>query len=291
VDMWRKMFVRKNFLITTALATAIIVSFNEDVRKLTGYYTKIVHSNISSEYNVKNPIVETSSLDSVIKSEINSDINSEINKRGLSYNIVKDTVTSKNYNIVSLEIENLANHDIRVVLSEKPTTISKLVNESTFGINASFYDDYDNVLRPMGLIKSRGEIVSDKKLYSSVSGYFVITNGIPTIQHTLDTLTHDLVLQSYPLLILNGEKVNLTSSNRNYRSAIALDKDRLYFITTENKPLIDKGVTLGELQEFMIRQGYTHALNLDGGKSTQMIKKPQLYQPGYDKIVNAIIID
>lgn len=78
------------------------------------------------------------------------------------------------------------------------------------------------------------------------------------------------------VLVKNGYKAKITHMRygRDFRTAAGVSKDgeTLYFITAD-KHSKSVGMTLAELQEFMLEIGVFDGLNLDGGGSTQMVAR------------------
>ena len=78
------------------------------------------------------------------------------------------------------------------------------------------------------------------------------------------------------VLVKNGYKAKITHMRygRDFRTAAGISKDghTLYFITVDKRSE-SVGMTLSELQEFMLEIGVFDGLNLDGGGSTQMVAR------------------
>lgn len=102
-----------------------------------------------------------------------------------------------------------------------------------------------------------------------------------------DTLKTDLFFDPYfedietavgggTVLVKNGYKAEITHIRygRDYRTAAGVSKDNqtLYFITVD-KDTESIGISLSELQEFMLDIGIYDGINLDGGGSTQMVAR------------------
>ncbi len=105
------------------------------------------------------------------------------------------------------------------------------------------------------------------------------------------------------LLIKKGKKAEITHNvgGRNPRSAFAVDKsgEKVYFIAVDGREKDGSiGMTLTELQEFLLDMGVYNAINFDGGGSTQLVMRDMakweaeiLNKPSqtpYRKVVNAL---
>lgn len=108
-----------------------------------------------------------------------------------------------------------------------------------------------------------------------------------TVQPQLDHYSADFwdhvpnILGGGPLLLKNGkslsdfhkEKINKKFlSDRYARTAVGIDKENLWYIVVAEKTFLSgmSGMTIVELQQFMLSLGCTDALNLDGGGSSTM---------------------
>lgn len=112
-----------------------------------------------------------------------------------------------------------------------------------------------------------------------VEGVFGIdANGQVSIQSAKDIASWQSLptfLHSGPLLLLEGVRQPLDSKNwnhvRNPRSCVCtLDNSTVKLITVDGRYPTSAGMTLPELQLFLIAQGCQSAVNLDGGGSTTM---------------------
>lgn len=112
----------------------------------------------------------------------------------------------------------------------------------------------------------------------------------------------DYIVGGAPLLVHNGHKITDFSAerlntgfikNKHGRSAIGILKNGnlLIVFVKENSSYGKSGMTLNELASFMHKQGCKHAINLDGGSSSDLYIK-NIYEPfkGFNKkIANAIL--
>lgn len=97
---------------------------------------------------------------------------------------------------------------------------------------------------------------------------------------TYDTSRFQTMIGGHTILVENGAPAKFSrdvSSIGGYRSRTALgyskDGRYVYMITVDHKD-DSKGMSLSELQQFMVQIGVWKGLNLDGGGSTQMVSRP-----------------
>ncbi len=83
-----------------------------------------------------------------------------------------------------------------------------------------------------------------------------------------------IVMVTGPILLEKGKKSDLLSgsfvANRHPRTCLALNDSTLFLITVDGRHQQAKGMSLPELQNFLLDQGCTEAINLDGGGSTTL---------------------
>ncbi len=108
------------------------------------------------------------------------------------------------------------------------------------------------------------------------------------------------VLITGPFLIENGEKIELIAAkfikDRHPRTCICETNDSHLLVTIDGRQTIAKGMSLLEVQDFLLAQKCHTAINLDGGGSTTMwlkekgvVNKPSDFF-GERKVANAILI-
>jgi exopolysaccharide biosynthesis protein len=201
------------------------------------------------------------------------------------------TINHNNTTYHVIQIKNNNDYEIEIITTNKPRFLENVVNENTYAaINASFFTEEKTI----GLVKSKGTIKNPQARIRG-SGYFVTEQGKPSIKKEINDIeNYENILQSYPLLIYDGEIMSVEKWKKSYRSAIATDTASTYLITTETNPFRKNEITLEEFTKFLHTQNYTHALNLDGGTSSQMYFKNQQKQKthirNHRKINNAIRI-
>ncbi|MDY7396040.1 phosphodiester glycosidase family protein [Aureibaculum sp. 2210JD6-5] len=83
-----------------------------------------------------------------------------------------------------------------------------------------------------------------------------------------------LVMVTGPVLLKNGKSVGLPMIafviNRHPRTCICTSDEEIFLITIDGRSLLANGMSLLELQKFLLDLGCKDALNLDGGGSTTM---------------------
>lgn len=222
-------------------------------------------------YNKKSKIVF--GLENIIKSE---------ELLGVDYKLVNTNVNGVNnsYNIIKINNEDIRNGNLflNVVVNEnKLKDIEEVSGTAKAAINGGFYD---KDFKPIGIIKSNGEIISSNPSNSKNKGYFVINNNgnYPEIIRNLGNLNnYSLVVESYPILRINNVDLVRRSNFPSSRSVIALDKERnIYFITTRG--LLSNRVQYLDLLDLANQEGYTCMINLDGGASSASFMKKNFVQ-------------
>jgi len=198
--------------------------------------------------------------------------NENIISEGLKYN--KITKNNTTYHIITLEEQYQNKYNIKIEIATTPKRLEYLIcDEALAGINGSFFTKEKTI----GLVRFEGQNIN-KHVRIRGDGYFTIENNTPKIKEKInDITTYETILQSFPMLIYNGEIRKVENEKKSYRSAIATDEhNNLHLITTNTNPLRRNKVTLEEFAHFLKTQNYTNALNLDGGKSAQMIYQIQI---------------
>lgn len=152
-------------------------------------------------------------------------------------------------------------------------------------VNGNFFDTSNNAL---------GLVVSNSSSYGGYTsrndaGLFQVQNGVPRVRSMwLEPYNpaerFEQAVQGYPLLTARGQAAPISpdlDQGTNRRTVVANDRYGrvLFFIT----PL--GGCTLQEMASWLTSNGLEidMALNLDGGRSTQMVVGGQLY-PGLSGI-------
>ncbi|MEB3343336.1 phosphodiester glycosidase family protein [Okeania sp.] len=177
-------------------------------------------------------------------------------------------------------------------------TTSEFVNEFDLqlGINANFfYPFYENTPwdfypRSGDLVNVVGRAISHGNDYSvgdvmdrnwptlcfNVNNYAEISDSSICPTSTTQAISGNLIL------VANGQPVKLPRNSyidiKPYpRTAVGINQkgDKLWLVLVDGKqPFYSDGMTVAELQEFMINLGVDKALNLDGGGSTTLVVRP-----------------
>ncbi|MWV46597.1 copper amine oxidase [Paenibacillus sp. HJL G12] len=101
-----------------------------------------------------------------------------------------------------------------------------------------------------------------------------------TMGQSVDPATLQMMIGGHTILVNNGQASSYSrdvSSIGGYRARTALgySKDQRYaYIIAVEKNGNSSGMSLGELQSFMVNIGVWKGLNLDGGGSTTMVSRP-----------------
>ncbi len=106
------------------------------------------------------------------------------------------------------------------------------------------------------------------------------------------------IIQGGPLMIVNGQAVwydegfnSALISTRHPRSAVGVNSSGhwVFFVVDGRNGMHSSGATISELTEIMRGQGIIHALNLDGGGSTEIIINGKIYNSpsdGYERMIS-----
>lgn len=143
------------------------------------------------------------------------------------------------------------------------------------------------ILRSSG--KAAEFVVNHIKVGDTIKADYSILPNDPT--QSYDYKTFQMMIGGHTILVNEGKPAEFSrevASLAGYRSrtAIGYSKDEryVYLITADNSGS-SKGLSMSELQTFMIQVGVWKGMNLDGGGSTQMVARPQ-WETGL-KLVNA----
>jgi len=142
-------------------------------------------------------------------------------------------------------------------------------------INASFFDPQS---RPLGLLIQGGKIIQRMPTAGMKnSGIFCIKYNRPYIfyRNTFELAGIQEAVQSIPRLIANGKSIRdiKDQNTKHRRSGIAIDYDGHIIIYALDTHV--GGVSLKDLQKALLhpKLNIHSALNLDGGKSSQLYFK------------------
>jgi len=194
---------------------------------------------------------------------------------------------SSSQNITMVEIKQRKRNQIQ--LGFEP---SELIETSRFGkredaiaaINGTFFDVKNG--GSVDFIKAKGKVISENRLNKDNSramhqkAAVTITQGKATIaqwdgkENWESSLSGDDIMLSGPLMIHAGKPVSLDPTPfvklRHPRSAMAIKKKKVYFITIDGRSPNAAGMSLTELSSVLKWMKFTSAINLDGGGSTTL---------------------
>jgi len=174
-------------------------------------------------------------------------------------------------------------------------TTSEFVNEFDLqlAINANFFfpfyekTPWDFYPKSGDLVNVVGRAISNGDDYSIVDRNwptlcFNVNNYAQILDNSICPVQTTQAISGNLILIANGQAIalprNSSINQRPYsRTAIATNQkgDKLWLVLVDGKqPFYSDGVTMAELQEFMINLGVDKALNLDGGGSTTLVVRP-----------------
>lgn len=168
-------------------------------------------------------------------------------------------------------------------------------NQCSKAINGGYYVEGGS---PLGLLTINGENISER-INSPTMNSFIYpdTKGILGIYPDMDELTFSplVALQNGPMLVFNGEALNLNIANdKPARRSVAFTvSNHIYFAIIFDTKSVFEGPYLEELpfvlQDIADNEGYDvqNAMNLDGG-SASMFKSKEAYLNEF-KMVGAII--
>lgn len=176
--------------------------------------------------------------------------------------------------------------DLRPMVAQTGTnTIKQLTNNhrAILGINANFFDGEG---RALGLIVDRAKKLNPLKVISWW-GVFFIEDEKPFIVHSSQFQNHPGIrtaIQAGPRLVIDGSIPKLKAES-SAKTAVGINKrGEVFFVVSKNP------IPIQDLARFMAGPpkdgglGLSHALNFDGGSSTQAYAKSgdfELNLPGF----------
>lgn len=192
--------------------------------------------------------------------------------QGLDYTQVAVKLENISVNLHVLKI-NLKNLEIKPIVIKTKKSVREM--RENFGalavINANFFDESGKVL---GLVVKDNVTLSQKKNISWWS-VFCIQKNSAQIFHTknYDPGQCSQAIQTGPRLVTHGMNPKLKPETSR-KTVVALNrKGEVFFILANEKiPILDLARFL-KTPESQGGLGMAHALNLDGGSSTQMSLK------------------
>ena len=174
-------------------------------------------------------------------------------------------------------------------------TTSEFVNEFDLqlAINANFFSPFyektpwDFYPKSGDLVNVVGLAISNGDDYSIIYRKwpvlcFDINNNAQISDNSICPTQTTQAISGNLILVANGQAAKLPGNSpfnqRSYpRTAVGINQkgDKLWLVLVDGKqPFYSDGVTMAELQKFMINLGVNKALNLDGGGSTTLVVRP-----------------
>lgn len=144
------------------------------------------------------------------------------------------------------------------------------------GINGGYFDTSG---KPLGLLVSGGRKIGRIRTNSLIfSGIFFCKGGAYFIKHrsVFPKKSVSLAIQAGPRLIVDGRRASGAEAVGSFwlpdiRSIIAIDAKNNIVLFIVNSPSPLNGLTLFESQEILLKYNIKYALNLDGGRSSQLV--------------------
>lgn len=186
---------------------------------------------------------------------------------------------------------------------ENLSTLSSIVSQNNTGaaINAGFFA----VTRggkgyPIGAMKVRGRDFGTVYEGRGSLGWNDDDEAIFGLITDTDYSVYEMsnVIQAGPMLIDNGipahsdeDFKSAFTAARHPRTAVGVNNEGkwVFLIVDGRNGMHSSGATINELTEILRRQNVTHALNLDGGGSTEMIVDGKIYNipsDGYERRIS-----
>ena len=197
--------------------------------------------------------------------------------------------SKQNITILSLDKNQMKNYFIDIIYSEKNIPTSKMAQEhgALAAINGGFFDrdkggsvtyfeKNDSVISTM-----RDENIKWGVPHGLINGALILYKDnhlaiepLKPDSAYISSKAEKFVLTTGPLLLYDNTKYPLPKlefvEKRHPRSAICITSDKIKFITVDGRQKDAEGMNLHELQQFLISQSCTEAINLDGGGSTTL---------------------
>jgi len=145
------------------------------------------------------------------------------------------------------------------------------------GINASGYADDKRRGLVWGIIIMEGQPIYALRGERHIMGGFTEDYKLVVGRFTEDEITAQQYLWAFefgPLLIVNGEKTELTSFSGGLapRTAIGQTAEgHVLLVVVDGRQKTSIGATFQDMQTILFANGAVNAINLDGGSSTTMV--------------------
>ncbi|MGE5455500.1 MAG: phosphodiester glycosidase family protein [Ignavibacteriales bacterium] len=278
----------RNLLITTAMNTMTHQYF-----AYIFYTDEMISKVLSKNYFVK--IDEDINLDDiVIDTDPKDHYDNEYDEA-----ILERTPGNDDYKIINIKIGNSTGYLVAIYDPSKVKTISqeKLGTENgeriltmcqreggLVCINGGGFKDPEGTGSgiPLGPVIKEGKIIWDDGVTSELIGFNEDDKLVLVKSNAQDALNKYKLrdaLQFGPFLIVNGKPMEIVGDPWGYapRVAIAQRKDGIVLFLVADGENYTNGATLKNMIDVLLKYGAHNAANLDGGHSTTLIVKGQLY--------------
>ena len=223
---------------------------------------------------------------------------------------IKDTLfeSPQLINILSLQKKDLPGLELSIALADSLELTSQLgkKHRAIAAINGGFFDtkqgnsvsyiELDDQIKQVTVSTSD---MLNASLIIEKHGDIIIQYELPDSSY-LKSQKEKAVLGAGPVLLLNAYKVPIDeksfSLRRHPRTCVCERDEDLLFITIDGRRPNAYGMSLFELQEYLLSLDCIDAINLDGGGSTSMwienkgiVNQPSDFS-GERKVSNAILI-
>lgn len=226
------------------------------------------------------------------------------------YKVISDTLfeSSQRAFIVAIQKEKFDEFSIDVVYDDHLVTTSEFgdANLALAAINGGFFDMKEGFSVSF-LEKWNRQISPTRNTNPMLNGAFIVEKeGDVKIEEALpDSLylsSRDelSVIGTGPLLLKNGKKSEIGdakfSTNRHPRSCICESDQEIMFVVVDGRSSKAEGMSLFELQNFLLTLQCKDAVNLDGGGSSSLwirgkgVVNTPSDRTGERPIANAIVI-
>jgi len=215
--------------------------------------------------------------------------------------------------ILSLPLANNGKYVIEIAYSEtelKPTSTFAEEENAIAAINASFFDmknsgsvtyleENNSMIAPAGPLQLPDSLLNGVVIFTKDNKLKFELKKPDRLY--LKSRTEKVVIGTGPLLLAKGHKLNMPEkkrfvAKRHPRTCLCTTTDSLLLITVDGRSQVAEGMSLYELQDFLISIKCLEAINLDGGGSTTMwIKDKGVVnypsdKTGERKVANVVVI-
>lgn len=157
------------------------------------------------------------------------------------------------------------------------------------GVNAGFFDPE---FKPLGLIVREGIQLNPLKPVSWWSVFSIDKSDTPNVTHATEfqgSSSVDLAVESGPRLVIDGNPVT-SKPNVSAKTFVGVTPENEVVIGVTESCVVDTT----ELAQILAKEvKLKHALNFDGGSSTQLYAKVNSYEkdlPGFSPVANGLVV-